>query len=127
MPLERDLLPVLRSFIGSILPGLEEETSENFSEIVHMLDVLCEKIGVADFYRAVWLCNLAHRQTRVCCLNYVSRRVPKLQDRQMMIHVFGEDIDLMIRSLNAALQDDQILVKRGALELICTHLPLESR
>lgn len=127
MPLDRDLLPVLRSFITSILPGLEEETGESFDDILHILDVVCEKIGSADFYQAFWLCNLTHRQTRVLSLNYLSRRVPKLHDRQAMIRVFGDDIDLMIRSLSTALQDDLALAKRGALEIICVHLPLQNQ
>jgi hypothetical protein len=63
VPLDRDLLPVFRSFITSILPGLEEETAENFDDIVHILDLMCERIGTSEFYQAFWLCNLTHRQT----------------------------------------------------------------
>lgn len=127
MPLDKDLLPVLRSFIASIMPGLEDETAENFSRIVHILDVICDKIGSANFFKAFWLCNVAHRKTRVYCLNYLSRRFPKLDNRETLIRVFGEDIDLMIQSLSATLQDDLILVKRGALEIICAHLPLKNQ
>lgn len=38
----------------------------------------------------------------------------------------GDDIGLMIRAFAAALQDNQLLVQRGALDLLITALPMNS-
>lgn len=39
--------------------------------------------------------------------------------------VVGNDVGLMIRGFAAALEDDNILVRRGTLELLCTTLRMD--
>lgn len=40
--------------------------------------------------------------------------------------IVGRDIGLMIRAISAALEDDDSLVRRGALDILLQSLPLES-
>lgn len=42
-------------------------------------------------------------------------------------HIIGRDIGLMIRAFAAALEDDNLLVRRGALDLLEQTLPVDSR
>ena len=39
--------------------------------------------------------------------------------------IVGSDVGLMIRAFAAALEDDNMLVRRGILELLCTTLRLD--
>lgn len=40
--------------------------------------------------------------------------------------IVGRDIGLMTRAVSAALEDDDSLVRRGALDILCQSLPLDS-
>ena len=63
---------------------------------------------------------------RGTALNFLSRRLPKLNPEEDITHIVGEDIGLMIRAFAAALEDENLLVRRGALELLLTTLRLDS-
>lgn len=41
-------------------------------------------------------------------------------------HIVGQDVGLMVRGFAAALEDPQILVQRGILDLLATTLKLDS-
>lgn len=43
-----------------------------------------------------------------------------------MSSIVGQDVGLMVRGFAAALEDPQILVQRGVLELLTTTLKLDS-
>lgn len=47
--------------------------------------------------------------------------------RAGVAHIAGEDIGLMIRGFAAALEDSQILVQRGILDLLTTTLKIDSK
>ncbi|KAH9043683.1 Dopey, N-terminal-domain-containing protein [Lactarius pseudohatsudake] len=125
LPLKTSLRPVMKSFILALLPGLEEETSEFFEQVLNLLDGLSTTISMSYFLENVWLIMLTVPSARGTALNLVSRRLPKLiagKDFQTML---GHDVGLMIRAFAAALEDDNILVRRNALDLIIQALRLD--
>lgn len=125
LPLKASLRPVMKSFILALLPGLEEETSEFFEQVLSLLDGLSTTVSMSYFLENVWLIMLTVPSARGTALNLVSRRLPKLiagKDYQTML---GHDVGLTIRAFAAALEDDNILVRRNALDLIIQALRLD--
>lgn len=61
-------------------------------------------------------------------LNFLARRLPPLsftEDKDIS-SIIGRDIGLMIRAFAAALDDDNLLVRRGALDLLLQSLRVDS-
>lgn len=48
-------------------------------------------------------------------------------DNADISHIIGRDMGLMIRAFATALEDDNLLVRRGALDLLEQTLPVESQ
>lgn len=44
-----------------------------------------------------------------------------------MIAVFGNDLSIFVSGLSELLSDSNILVERGAMELLVNHMPLDSQ
>lgn len=125
LPLKNSLRPVMKSFILALLPGLEEETSEFFEQVLNLLDGLSTTVSMSYFLENVWLIMLTVPSARGTALNLISRRLPRLiagKDFQTML---GHDVGLMIRAFAAALEDDNILVRRNGLDLILQALRLD--
>ena len=64
--------------------------------------------------------------SRGTSLNFLARRLPKFDTQEDMTHVVGRDIGLMIRAFAAALEDDNLLVRRGALDLLLQSMKIDS-
>ncbi|KAJ7742186.1 Dopey, N-terminal-domain-containing protein [Mycena olivaceomarginata] len=103
LPLQSDLRPVMKSFILALLPGLEEETGEFFEKVLSLLDRLSGTVSPAFFFQNIWLVRPAD-----------------------ITAIIGRDIGLMIRAFASALEDDNLLVRRGALDLLLQSLRADS-
>jgi hypothetical protein len=66
---------------------------------------------------------------RPAILNYLLRKLPKITDREDVAVVLGgkENVSLMIRAFSATLNDHQLLVQRGLLELLVQNFVLKHR
>lgn len=95
LPLQVSLRPIMKSFILALLPGLEEETGEffdkvkagfdsrtgSYAEIVKVLNLLDRLSGTVPppfFLQNIWLIMLTTPSARGTSLNYLSRRLPRL-------------------------------------------------
>ncbi|KAG8967964.1 hypothetical protein FRC03_008985 [Tulasnella sp. 419] len=126
LPLKSSLRPIMKSLVLGILPGLEEETGEFFDGVIVILDDLSNSIGLAFFLQNIWLILLTAPAIRPAVLNYLSRRFPKLDHRDGMESIVGNDIGLMIRAFGVSLEDNNILVRRGVLELLVKSFRLDT-
>ncbi|KAI0067974.1 hypothetical protein BV25DRAFT_1896308 [Artomyces pyxidatus] len=126
IPLQAGLRPVMKSFILALLPGLEEETGEFFDKVLSLLDKLSGTVSPSFFLQNVWLVMLTTPSARGTSLNLLSRRLPKLNAEDDIGSVVGHDVGLMIRAFAAALEDDNLLVRRGALDLLLQALRMDS-
>ncbi|PWN45010.1 hypothetical protein IE81DRAFT_309697 [Ceraceosorus guamensis] len=148
LPLEEDLRPVTRALLLALLPGLEEDTGEFFDRVLRLLDRLQLLVKQPFFLQNVWLILVSSPSIRLAALNYLSRRLPPLNgpftqkdvvgrivkssgDLAQVGHahasdVVGRDIGLLARAFAAALEDPVLLVRRAALDLLVTHLRLDS-
>ncbi|EMD42316.1 hypothetical protein CERSUDRAFT_102665 [Gelatoporia subvermispora B] len=126
LPLQGGLRPVMKAFILSLLPGLEEETGEYFDKVLALLDRLSGSISPAFFFQNIWLVLLTTPSARGTALSFLARRLPTLKAEEDITTIVGRDIGLMIRAFSAALEDDDLLVRRGALDLLLQSLRIDS-
>lgn len=95
LPLQSSLRPVMKSFILALLPGLEEETGEFFEkvsrtrflsnqnpqlfyQVLSLLDRLSGAVSMSFFFQNVWLIMLTTPSARGTSLNFLARRLPRL-------------------------------------------------
>ncbi|KAL0565856.1 hypothetical protein V5O48_016166, partial [Marasmius crinis-equi] len=126
LPLQAGLRPVMKSFILALLPGLEEETGEFFEKVISLLDRLSGTVSPSFFFQNIWLVMLTSPASRGTALNFLSRRLPQLHGLEDITGIVGQDIGLMIRAFAAGLEDDNLLVRRGALDLLLQSLRVDS-
>ncbi|KAK4051842.1 hypothetical protein OIV83_002547 [Microbotryomycetes sp. JL201] len=126
LPLQESLRPATKALILALLPGLEEEAGEFFEKVAALLDRLSGTVSPSFFFQNLWLVLITAPHSRIPALNYLSRRLPKMDSQDSPSPIVGQDIGLMIRGFAAALDDSQILVQRGILDLLIATLQLES-
>ncbi|KAL9000654.1 MAG: hypothetical protein Q9169_000690 [Polycauliona sp. 2 TL-2023] len=154
-----DLRPALKGILMSLLPGLEEESSEEFEQTHAILQRLKSAVafqvgqehsrhstsGDQYFWQCLFLVTITSKSRRPGVLAYLQRHMPRLGqattspelvDKLAEGHrpqlpdeieaVTSPEPGLLIRCFAAGLSDDQLLVQRGYLDLLVTHLPLNS-
>lgn len=115
------------------------------TQVATLLDRLCDTVSPTFFLPNIWLVLITTPHARVSALNYLLRRLHLLDpsgskdtalpatgvdgERQQATGASaernaGRDIGLMVRGYAAALEDDQVLVQRSALELLISTLPV---
>lgn len=77
----------------------------------------------------MWLVMISNPSLRPPALNYLLRKLPKIMDREAVAVVLGgkENVSLMARAFASTLNDHQLLVQRGMLELLVQNFMLKSR
>lgn len=148
-----DLRPIMKSLVLSILPALEDETSEDFERAMSIMsklesvlvprydetEMLHESAGY--FWQCIFLAVVTSAGRRQGALNYFTRRLPNFGvskdiQRESVAGATGLSLaaeaalnpesGLLIRSFVCGLSDPQPLIQRGFLDLLVTNLPLSS-
>ena len=159
----RSLRPALKAIILALLPGLEEETSEEFERTMKLLDGFKKairpfgtedlgqnhSIGDGYFWQCFFLATITSGGRRLGALTYLVRNLPKLAQpfshessgytsngtqkedavagsKRLSEMVTSPEPGLLLRCFAAGLADEQLLIQRGFLDLLVTHLPLHS-
>jgi hypothetical protein len=102
LPLQANLRPIMKSFILALLPGLEEETGEFFEkvgwffilcfrlvsarQVLSLLDRLSGTVSPSFFLQNIWLVMLTTPSARGTALNFLSRRLPRLNPSEGKCH-----------------------------------------
>jgi Dopey, N-terminal len=104
LPLQANLRPIMKSFILALLPGLEEETGEFFEkvgwfflrlfqlvsacQVLSLLDRLSGTVSPSFFFQNIWLVMLTTPSARGTALNFLSRRLPRLNPSEgnLIVH-----------------------------------------
>ncbi|KAK5256222.1 hypothetical protein LTR16_003753, partial [Cryomyces antarcticus] len=157
------LRPALKSIVLCLLPGLEDETSEDFERALQILDRSRDAVGsqgekdnnyhdnAGDYYfwQCFFLASVTNPSRRQGALAFLVRKLPKLvvhpgQDSSIVkdegfrnegyreglsavaAAVITPEPGLLIRCFEAGLSDKQVLIQRGFLDLLVSHLPLSS-
>lgn len=148
------LRPALKALILALLPGLEDETSDDFDTALRIVDKLRQKSeGLSApsgghgqyFWQCLFLASITNPTRRMGVLAYLNRHLPKLGGKNPWATLYEEMVDadlsesafamdsitspepgLLIRCFTTGLGDEQQLVQRNFLDLLVTHLPLHS-
>ncbi|KAI0482939.1 Dopey, N-terminal-domain-containing protein [Xylariaceae sp. FL0804] len=157
----RSLRPAMKVVVLALLPGLEDETSEDFERTLKLLEsfkaairppnrkdlTMSDSSGDDFFWQCFFLAAITGQSRRPGALAYLVRSLPRLghaltQDpvshkfKETEVDGLSEDLSnlvtspepgLLLRCFAAGLEDEQILIKRGFLDLLVTHLPLHSK
>ena len=153
----RSLRPAMKSIVLALLPGLEEETSEDFDRTLKLVERFKAAIRPATsqditelhstgddfFWQCFFLASITGHTRRTGALAYLLRSLPRLgqtpqpeasksapsdaeTSAKLAQLVTSPEPGLLIRSFAAGLADEQLLIQRGYLDLLVTHLPLHS-
>lgn len=143
------LRPALRAIILSLLPGIEEENSEDFDRTLNTINHLRQSFaedGIEEFFwQSLFLASITSTSKRPGALVYLMRQLPRLgpaAEKPTDGVVKNGEIDgtmqdairavttpepgLLVRCFATGLQDEQPLVQRGFLDLLVSHLPLNA-
>ncbi|RNJ54385.1 hypothetical protein D7B24_000503 [Verticillium nonalfalfae] len=158
----RSLRPAMKSIVLALLPGLEEETSEDFDRTMKLMEnfkvairspgseELTDVHSTGDdfFWQCFFLASITSHSRRGGALAYLVRTLPKLGEPissappkddgtnngdqadlfiQLGRIVTSPEPGLLLRCFAAGLADEQLLIQRGFLDLLVTHLPLHSK
>ncbi|OKL55763.1 Protein dopey [Talaromyces atroroseus] len=150
--------PALKAIILALLPGLEEETSDDFEATLRTLNKIRSLASQMDtrrsslsldskgqyFWQCMFLASITNPSRRLGVLAYLQRHLPKLglktsassekedgnlnstDSEAIAESVISPEPGLLIRCFASGLTDDQLLVQRNFLDLLVTHLPLNS-
>ncbi|KAF4460521.1 hypothetical protein FALBO_12692 [Fusarium albosuccineum] len=157
----RSLRPAMKSIILALLPGLEEETSEDFDRTLRLVESFKHAIrpshseeitdhhssGDAFFWQCFFLASITSQSRRLGALAYLVRYLPPLgpqatpdankpaaspsksheatKDKLASV-VTSPEPGLLLRCFASGLSDEQLLIQRGFLDLLVSHLPLNS-
>ncbi|KAF4982252.1 hypothetical protein FZEAL_2136 [Fusarium zealandicum] len=154
----RSLRPAMKSIILALLPGLEEETSEDFDRTLHLVESFKHVIrpahseeitdhhssGDAFFWQCFFLASITSQSRRLGALTYLVRYLPPLGPQaasdanksargsdeatksKLASIVTSPEPGLLLRCFASGLSDEQLLIQRGFLDLLVSHLPLNS-
>lgn len=153
------LRSALKAILLALLPGLEDETSEEFERTYVILNKFRAVVGLEPaqdpghedvlkdqfFWQCLFLASITSSSRRQGALSYLTRSLPKLgtswnpnststsstNKNQALLPpeieaVASPEPGLLIRCFDAGLRDEQLLIQRGFLDLLVTHLPLHS-
>lgn len=150
------LRPALKAIILALLPGLEEETSDDFETTLRIVDKLRKNTsgyssrsdsddGGQYFWQCLFLASITNPTRRMGALAYLNRHLPKLGGNNPWAALLKETLDaelvdlsvtvnsltspepgLLVRCFTTGLSDDQVLVQRNFLDLLVTNIPLHS-
>ena len=156
------LRSALKAIVLALLPGLEEETSEEFERTFALLNRFRRAVGQnldtnaasphlsgdQYFWQSLFLSSITSPSRRQGALAYLTRELPHVGgstdlywsnnvkdgiEKGALRHlppeveaVTSPEPGLLIRCFAVGLHDEQLLIQRGFLDLLVTHLPLHS-
>ena len=120
LPLHTDLRPMTRALLLSLLPGVEEESSEFFDRVITLLDRLAASVQWPFFIRTMWKVMITSPTVRLSAFHYLARRMPKIEEPREL------DVPLLGCAISHALRDQALLVRRQALDFLVTRVALDT-
>ena len=137
------LRPALKAVLLSLLPGLEDESTEDFETTLATVSeariIFAREVSEGFFWQSLFLVTITSPNRRSGAFVYLVRHLPKLRFHENSSNtqqnkngaeddpldlILSPEPGLLIRCFAAGLLDDQILVQRNFLDLLVTHLPI---
>lgn len=142
----QSLRTILLPLIYALLPGIDDETNESFDAVFKLIDSIREKVhDDTHFWQCLFLVVISSSDRRLGALVWTNRKLPRFNsilsstadpptDKTSAFQALSYEAQttiipetgLLIRAFCKGLEDDQILVQRGFLELLVKNLELQS-
>jgi hypothetical protein len=141
-------LPSLRNIIRPVLlaflPGIDDESSESFDSLFKLIEDVKLKVNDdSHFWQSLFLVIISSCDRRPGALVWANRRFPSFRSSIPLDEIESDvsayralsydaqmaatpETGLLIRAFCKGLQDDQLLVQRGFLELLVKNMELQS-
>lgn len=120
----------VRPILLALLPGLEDASSDEYEIVLALITQLRRKTAQLEdseddrlFWQAFFLASIRCPDKRSGVLAYVDRELPSFATGNIA-QAIAADSGLLIRCFVSGLQDDQLLIQRGFLEILVKRLPL---
>ncbi|KAK6197414.1 Dopey, N-terminal-domain-containing protein [Scheffersomyces amazonensis] len=132
---QKNLRIISKPIILSLLPGLDDENSEVFGDVIDLLDTF--KTNLDDdshFWQSMFLCIISNPEKRLGALFWCNRRLPQFTVKSpQVLACLTPEPGLLIRSFATSINSSttmnsasDIIVVRGFFDLLLSHLPLDS-
>jgi hypothetical protein len=137
------LRPALKAILLSLLPGLEDESTEDFETTLATVSeariIFAREGSEGFFWQSLFLATITSPNRRSGAFVYLARHLPILRyhedrgtspqngggtEEDSLKLILSPEPGLLIRCFAAGLLDEQILVQRNFLDLLVTHLPI---
>lgn len=145
LPLEQ-LRSILLPLIYALLPGIDDESNESFDAVLGLIESIRVKVqDDSHFWQCLFLVIISSSDRRLGALVWLNRNLPRFNsilsstadpptDKTSAFQALTYEAQtaiipetgLLIRAFSKGLEDEQILVQRGFLELLVKNLELQS-
>ncbi|KAG7758952.1 hypothetical protein KL911_000089 [Ogataea haglerorum] len=143
VPIEPSILRVIfRGILLSLLPALDDTTSESFDAVLELIDSFKAQLDNSPhFWQCLFLCIMTSPDKRLGALEWLVRRMPsfgvdgepELRKDAVLDAVDDEtracvtpEPGLLIKAFGEGLVDENLLVQRGFFDLLIGRLQLHS-
>ncbi|KAK6457945.1 Dopey, N-terminal-domain-containing protein [Scheffersomyces xylosifermentans] len=140
---QNNLRIVSKPLILSLLPGLDDENSEVFTDILDLMDNFKLKLNDdPHFWQSMFLCIISNPEKRLGALFWCNKRLPVFTSlKESDPSYFSDEAracltpesGLLIRALSTSINSktslnsaSDIIVVRGFFDILLSHLPLDS-
>eukprot|EP01083_Nonionella_stella_P244508 850917_1 len=123
LPLGPDLTPSVSGFVKALLPALQETHSDLFTRVFTIMDHIRFVCDREVFVLSLWSCSLHCPEVRLSVMNYISKTLENGEDGTVQ-GLIPESSLICVQAFSAAVQDDNILVQRGFLDVIISNFRL---
>lgn len=142
----KSLRHLVLPLLYSLLPGIDDESNESFDAVLKLLDDIKARVkDDSHFWQCFFLVIINSSDRRLGALIWANRRLPKFNstlssnsdpptDKSTAFQALSYEAQttiipesgLLIRAFCKGLEDDQLLVQRGFLELLVKNIELHS-
>ncbi|ODV95691.1 hypothetical protein PACTADRAFT_34243 [Pachysolen tannophilus NRRL Y-2460] len=133
---------ILKPLLLSLLPSIDDETSETFIQCLSLIDSLKLNLNSdSHFWNVLFLCIITSPDRRLGGLIWCNKRLPHFNitsdetEKSKILELLPEDeskaciateTGLLVRAISKGLRDENLFVQRGFFDVLVTRLELKS-
>jgi hypothetical protein len=141
-----NLKVVSKPLLLSLLPGLEDENSEVFNDVLAVLEKFKTKLNDDSvFWQAIFMSIIGNPEKRLGALRWCTRKMPVFKSTQQVSGsenspnssesglsseakaCLSPEVGMIVHAFSVAIAaENDIVVIRGYFDLLLTHIPLSS-
>ncbi len=124
VPLGNHLNKCLQSMVISLIPALEDESTDFYSKSLFMFEAIANCVSARNLIEKIWTALLLAKKHRSAVINYLVKAQPKAITAEDAPAFCAGQPSLVVSAICAALEDPHALVVRRILDIIVLHFPM---